>query len=216
MAVPACAGWRVIRLITEAREAAQDIIREGNRAGEVITRIRAFLRKKETEKGQLDVNQTIRDVVILTRNEAVGKGVALRMELATDLPAVLGDRVQLQQVVLNLVINGVESMSSVTDRSRELLISTRQSESDQVLVSIRDSGIGFDGQDIEEIFNAFYTTKPHGMGMGLAIGRSIIEDHGGRLWVSPNDGPGATFQFTLRFLLFLLPGMAIFRPRCGQ
>jgi PAS domain S-box-containing protein len=183
--------------LDEAREAAQDIIREGSRAGEVITRIRAFLRRTETEKGQLNINQTIRDVVILTRNEAAGKGVLLRMELAADLPDVLGDRVQLQQVILNLVMNGVEAMASVTDRPRELSICSRDYESDQVLVAVRDSGIGFNGQDIEEIFNAFYTTKPQGMGMGLAISRSIIEDHGGRLWAISNDGPGATFQFTL-------------------
>jgi PAS domain S-box-containing protein len=183
--------------IDEAREAVRDIIREGNRAGEVITRIRAFLRKTETEKARLDINQTIRDVVILTRNEAEGKGVALRMKLASALPAVSGDRVQLQQVILNLVMNGVEAMASVTNRPRDLLITSRQDESGQVLVAVRDSGVGLDGQDIEGIFDAFYTTKSQGMGMGLAISRSIVEDHGGRLWAAPNDGPGVTFQFTL-------------------
>jgi signal transduction histidine kinase len=183
--------------LDEAREAAQDIIREGNRAGEVITRIRAFLRRSDTGKAQLDINQTIRDVVILTRNEAVGKGIALQMELAAGLPAVFGDRVQLQQVILNLVMNGVDAMSLVTDRPRELLISSRQYQSEQALVAVRDSGVGLDGLDLEEIFNAFYTTKPQGMGMGLAISRSIIEDHGGQLWAVPNNGPGATFQFTL-------------------
>ena len=133
----------------------------------------------------------------LPRVEATEKQVALRMELAADLPPVLGDRVQLQQVILNLVMNGVEAMASVADRPRELLICSRQHDSDQVLVAVQDSGIGIDRENLEKIFNAFYTTKSQGMGMGLAISRSIIEDHGGRLWAVPNDGPGATFQFTL-------------------
>ena len=183
--------------LAEAREAAQDIIREGNRAGEVITRIRAFLRKTETEKVLIDINQTIRDVVILIRNEAEGKEVALQMELAVDLPAVLGDRVQLQQVILNLLMNGIEAMVSITDRPRELRIWSREYEAQQVLVAVQDSGVGLDGENLEQIFDAFYTTKLQGMGMGLAISRSIIEDHGGQLWALPNNGPGTTFQFTL-------------------
>ena len=182
--------------LAEAREAAQDIIREGNRAGEVITRIRAFLRKTETEKAPIDINQTIRDVVILVRNDAEGKGVALHMELAANLPAVLGDRVQLQQVILNLVMNGVEAMTAVTDRERELRIRSRQHQSNKVLITVQDSGVGIDPENLEKIFDAFYTTKSQGMGMGLAISRSIVEDHGGRLWAEPNDGPGTTFQFT--------------------
>ncbi|HEY8188024.1 MAG TPA: ATP-binding protein [Pyrinomonadaceae bacterium] len=183
--------------LDEAREAAQDIIREGTRAGEVITRIRAFLRKTETEKAPIDINQTIRDVVILMRNEAEGKGASLHMELAANLPAVLGDRVQLQQVVLNLVMNGIEAMASVTDRPRELRIQSSQYESDKVLVAVQDSGVGLAQADLEEIFDAFYTTKAKGLGMGLAISRSIVEGHGGQLWVQPNDGSGTTFQFTL-------------------
>jgi C4-dicarboxylate-specific signal transduction histidine kinase len=183
--------------LDEAREAARRIIRDGNRAGEVIARIRAFLRKTDTEKARLDINQTIQEVVILTRNEAVRKGVLLRMDLAVDLAPVLGDRVQLQQVILNLVMNGVEAMASAPDLPRELLIRSRQYESDKVLVAVQDSGVGLDGQSLDNIFNAFYTTKPQGLGMGLAISRSIVEDHGGRLWVETNDGPGATFQFTL-------------------
>jgi C4-dicarboxylate-specific signal transduction histidine kinase len=195
----ACMRWLASQEpnLDEAREAARRIIRDGSRAGEIITRIRALLRKANTEKSPLDVNQTIRDVITLTRNELTGKGVALRMELASSLPHVLGDRVQLQQVILNLIMNGIEAMASVTDRPRELLISSRQHESDQALVAVRDSGVGLDGQDLEKIFDAFYTTKSQGLGMGLAISRSIVEDHGGRLWAAPNDGPGATFQFTL-------------------
>jgi len=183
--------------LDEAREAARRIIRDGNRAGEVITRIRALLRKTDTEKARLDINQTIQEVVTLSRNEAARKGVTLRMDLAADLPPVLGDRVQLQQVILNLVMNGVEAMASAPDRPRELLVRSRSYESDKALVAVRDSGVGLDGQYLEKLFDAFYTTKPQGMGMGLAISRSIVEDHGGRLWAEPNDGPGATFQFTL-------------------
>jgi PAS domain S-box-containing protein len=195
----ACLRWLdgVAPNLDEAREAARRIIRDGNRAGEVTTRIRALLRKTDKEKARLDINQTIQEVVMLARNEAARKGVTLRMDLAADLPPVLGDRVQLQQVILNLVMNGVEAMASALARPRELLIHSRQYESDKALVAVRDSGVGLDGQDLEKIFDAFYTTKPQGMGMGLAISRSIVEDHGGRLWAAPNDGPGATFQFTL-------------------
>src|SRR6267143_1740420 len=124
-------------------------------------------------------------------------GMALRTELAHDLPLVLGDRVQLQQVILNLIMNGVEAMASVADRPRELFIRSRQHESDKVLVAVQDSGIGIDQQNLEKIFDTFYTTKSQGMGMGLAISRSIVEDHGGRLWAVPNDGPGMTFEFAL-------------------
>lgn len=195
----ACLRWLASDApnLEEAREAARDIIRDGNRAGEVITRIRALLRKTETEKARLDINRTIQEVVLLTQNEAVRKGVELCLELADDLSPVLGDRVQLQQVILNLVMNGVEAMASVTDHKRELLICSRQHESDQVLVTVQDSGVGIDRESLDEIFSAFYTTKAQGMGMGLAISRSIVEDHGGRLWAVSNDGPGTTFQFTL-------------------
>jgi C4-dicarboxylate-specific signal transduction histidine kinase len=195
----ACMRWLdgVAPNLDEAREAARRIIRDGNRAGEVITRIRALLRKTDTEKARLDINQTIREVVMLTRNEAARKGVTLRLDLAADLPPVLGDRVQLQQVILNLVMNGVEAMASASSRPRELHIRSRRHESDKALIAVQDSGVGLDGQNLEKLFDAFYSTKPQGMGMGLAISRSIVEDHGGRLWAAPNDGPGATFQFTL-------------------
>ena len=119
------------------------------------------------------------------------------MDLAADVPPVLGDRVQLQQLILNLVMNGIEATASVADRPRELLVRSRQDEPDHVLVAVRDTGVGIDRQNLEKIFDPFYTTKSQGMGMGLAISRSIVEHHGGRLWAVPNDGPGATFQFTL-------------------
>jgi signal transduction histidine kinase len=163
----------------------------------VIARIRALVQKTDTEKARLDINQTVQEIVILMQNEAARKGVALRMDLAAEVPPVFGDRVQLQQVILNLVMNGIEAMDTVTDRPREMLLRSCEHESDQLLVAVQDSGIGIDRANLGKIFDAFYTTKPQGMGMGLAISRSIVENHGGRLWAVPNDGPGATFAFAL-------------------
>jgi len=183
--------------LDEAREALLRIVRDGKRASDVIGSIRALVQKIDTEKVRLDINQTVQDVVLLMQNESVRKGVALRMDLAADVPPVLGDRIQLQQVILNLVMNGIEAMDTVTDRPRDLLIRSCEHESNQLLVAVQDSGVGIDSHDLEKIFDTFYTTKPQGMGMGLAISRSIVENHGGRLWAVPNDGPGATFQFTL-------------------
>src|SRR5262245_21995203 len=183
--------------LDEARESARRIIRDGKRASEVITRIKGLLRKTETQKARLDINQIVQEVVLLTKNEAIRKGVALRLELAVELPPVLGDRVQLQQVILNLVMNGIEAMASVSDRPREMFIRSSPHEPDLVLLAVQDCGIGIDHENSEKVFNAFYTTKSQGMGMGLAISRSIVESHGGRLWVIPNEGPGSTFQFTL-------------------
>jgi C4-dicarboxylate-specific signal transduction histidine kinase len=183
--------------LDEAREAARRIVSDGNRAGEVITRIRGLLRKSDTEKVRLDINQIIGEVVGLTQDEAKRKKVALRMELGPDLPAVLGDRIQLQQVILNLVLNGIEALTSVKDRKRQVQIRSDRCESNKVLVTVQDSGPGIDCENLEKVFDAFYTTKPQGMGMGLAISRSIIEEHGGRLWATTDDGSGATFQFTL-------------------
>src|SRR5438552_1766127 len=183
--------------LDEAREAVGRIIRDGKRAGDVISRIRALVKKSGTEQAYLDINEVIREVVGLTQTEIQKNGVALRMELAADLPRVLGDRVQLQQVFLNLVMNSIEAMSAVTDRARELVICSHQHESDQVFVAVQDSGIGIDQENLEKIFNAFYTTKSQGMGMGLAISRSIVENHGGRLWATANESRGAVFQFTL-------------------
>ena len=183
--------------LDEAREAAQRIIRDGKRASEVIQRIRTFLRKADTEKTRLDLNKTIQEVITLTRKEAERCDVTVRMDLAGDLPDVLGDRVQLQQVIVNLLINGIEASSAVTDGPRELVIGSRQHEADKVLVYVQDSGIGINGQNGNSIFDPFYTTKSNGMGMGLAISRSIVEDHGGQLWAATNEGPGALFQFTI-------------------
>src|SRR5216683_983980 len=183
--------------IVEAQEAARRIVRDGKRAAEVITRIREFLRKTESEKSRLDINQTIREIVTVIKREAVENGVDLRMDLTSDIPPVLGDRVQLQHVILNLLMNGLDAMAAITERPRWLSISTRNHDTDKVLVVVRDSGNGIDRESLEKIFDAFYTTKTEGMGMGLAISRSIVEDHGGKLWAVANGGIGATFQFTL-------------------
>ena len=195
----ACLRWlsRDDPNLHEARAAAQRVIRDGNRASEVITGIRALVRKAGSEKAPLDINQAIQEVVHLTEHETLQKRVVLRTELAADLPFVLGDRVQLQQVLLNLITNGVEAISSVADRPRDLLVYSRLHESNQVLVAVQDSGVGIESEDLKKLFDPFYTTKSQGMGMGLAISRSIIENHGGKLWASANNGPGATFQFTL-------------------
>jgi PAS domain S-box-containing protein len=194
-----CLRWftRDVPNLEEVREAAELIARDGKRASDVISRIRALVRKTGSEKEQLNINQAIEEVVHLTEDEALRKGVVLRTERADDLPFVLGDRVQLQQVLLNLIINGIEAMSSVANGVRELLVYSRLHESNQVLVAVQDSGIGVEPENLKKIFAPFYTTKSQGMGMGLAISRSIVENHGGKLWASPNDGPGATFKFTL-------------------
>ncbi|HXJ42751.1 MAG TPA: MHYT domain-containing protein [Bryobacteraceae bacterium] len=183
--------------IEKASEAVRRIVRDGIRAGEVIAQTRALCRKTRTEKQRLDMNEAIEDVLALTQGEVRTKRIALRTELATRLPAVLGDRVQLQQVVLNLVMNGIEAMSSVEDRPRELVIRTQEVEDDQVGVTVQDSGTGLEPENMERIFDAFYTTKLQGMGMGLSISRSIVQDHGGRVWATRNEGSGTTFHFTL-------------------
>jgi len=195
----ACLRWLMGETpnLEEAREAARRVIRDGNRASDVIARIRALLRKSDTRKEKFDINDSIQEIALLTQHEAARRGIALRLELSEGLLPVFGDPVQLQQVALNLVMNGVEAIASVNDGPRELVISSCMNESDQVLVAVRDSGEGIETENLEKIFDAFYTTKPQGMGMGLAISRSIVESHGGRLWAARNDGQGATFQFTL-------------------
>ena len=198
--------------LNETREAIRRIIRDGNRAGDVISRMRALFKKAPMTRERFDINEAIEEVVALTQAEAQRSRVLVRSRLGGDLPPILGDRVQLQQVVLNLLINAMEAMSGVDEGSRELLVSTQRiadakvlssttgssaPESSYVLVAVRDSGPGLLSGSLTQLFTAFYTTKPHGLGMGLAVSRSIIEAHGGRLEAFPNDGPGATFQFTL-------------------
>jgi two-component system sensor kinase FixL len=183
--------------LEEAREAITRIIRDGKRANQVIARVRSLSKKASTEKERLDLNTAIQEVVALAEGEAKRNRVTLRTAFARDLPHVLCDRVQMQQVVLNLILNGIEAMSGVVDRQREVTIATHREEGDRARVVVTDCGVGLDPEKANQIFDAFYTTKRSGMGMGLSISRSIIESHGGRLWAVPNDGPGATFQFTL-------------------
>jgi PAS domain S-box-containing protein len=183
--------------VEEARAAVQRIIRDGHRAADVIQRVRALLQKTAPQKAWVDLNEVIHEVLTIAHSEVRRHGVALRTELATGLPPVRGDRIQLQQVLLNLVMNGLEAMSAVVDRPRELLIRSGTLGPQGIVVAVRDAGIGLEPQTLDRIFDAFFTTKPEGMGMGLSISRTIIEAHGGRLWATPHDGPGATFQLTL-------------------
>jgi PAS domain S-box-containing protein len=180
----------------EARETLERIARDGHRASEVIGRVRALLRKKAAVAEQVNLNDLIQSVATLVHGEVSQHRILLRTELAPDLPPVIGDQVQLQQVLLNLVLNGIEAMMDVAERPRELLIRSRREEAD-VLVAVQDAGVGLDPQNAERMFEAFYTTKAAGMGMGLAICRSIIEAHGGRLWASANATHGAVFHFSL-------------------
>jgi C4-dicarboxylate-specific signal transduction histidine kinase len=195
----ACLLWldHGTRKLGEARRSVEMIIKDGHRAGEVIRRVRALLKKTAPQTAPLDINDLVNEVITLVQREVFSHRVSLRMELAPALPAVLADRVQLQQVLINLVINGIEAMQPVTDQPRQLVIRSRQDEADQVLVTVTDCGVGISAENADQLFNPFFTTKSGGMGMGLSICRSIIEAHGGRLSASGNVGPGATFQFAL-------------------
>ena len=183
--------------LDEVRDGLQAIARDGRRASDVTARIRALARRTPSEKEPLDINQIVREVVVLAEGEARRTRARVRTDLAGNLPRVLGDPVQLQQVVLNLLLNGLEAMHGLAGHSRELVIGTQPEASDHVRVAVHDSGSGIDPQLANRIFEAFYTTKRDGIGMGLSISRSIVEQHGGRLWAVPNDGPGTTFYFTV-------------------
>jgi len=180
----------------EVRQALERIVRDGTRAGDVIGRIRGLIRKAPPRKEAMEINPAICEVIGLTRAEATKSNVAVRTKLAEDLPLLQADRVQLQQVMLNLIVNAVEAMS-VSQGSRELLVSTEKTEWGGVLVCVRDTGPGLALANVEHVFDAFYTTKPAGMGIGLSICRSIVETHGGRLWAAANMPRGALFQFTI-------------------
>src|SRR6266576_3395146 len=180
-----------------ARETVRRTIRDGNRASEVITRLRALFSKKEATIESVDLNEATREVIALSLSELQRNRGILRTELASDLPVVKGDRVQHQQVVLNLLRNASDAMSAVNDRPRHMVITTEREEGDRVRLTVQDAGVGLDPQAMDRLFEAFYTTKNDGMGMGLSISRSIIERHHGRLWAAPNDGPGATFSFSI-------------------
>jgi PAS domain S-box-containing protein len=195
----ACLRWldRGTPELDQARRSVEMIIKDGHRAGEVIRRARALSKKTDPQMAPLDINDVVHEVIALVQREVFSHRVSLRTELAPALPEVLADPVQLQQVLINLVINGIEAMQPLTDRPRQLVIRSRQEEADQVLVTVTDSGVGISAENADQLFNPFFTTKPSGLGMGLSICRSIIEAHGGRLSASGNIGPGATFQLAL-------------------
>ena len=183
--------------IDGALETARRTIRDGNRASDVITRLRALFTKKDTAPESVNLNEAAREVIALSRSELQRCGVILKTELVDGIPPVTGDRVQLQQVILNLLLNASEAMIGVNDRPRQLEVRTEIDEGDHVRLTVRDSGVGLDPQHMDKLFKAFYTTKSGGMGIGLSVSRSIIESHRGRLWATQNDGPGATFLFSI-------------------
>jgi len=183
--------------IERASRSVERIVRDANRAGAVIGRVRGLAKKSPPQKVWLDVNEAVMDIVALTRREIRQNQIALRTQLSDEIPPVLADRIQLQQVILNLIMNAVEAMSALSDGPRELLLGTAIDELDGVRLTVADSGLGLEPDKLEDIFNAFYTTKPEGMGMGLTVSRSIIEAHGGQLWATPNLPRGAVFQITL-------------------
>ncbi|RPH56966.1 MAG: GHKL domain-containing protein, partial [Acidobacteria bacterium] len=180
-----------------ARETARRTIRDGNRASEVVVRLRGLFTKKESMTEPLDLNEATREVIALSFSDLQRNRVILRQELADNLPPVTGDRVQLQQVILNLLLNAADAMRDIDDRPRDLLVSTTRDEGERVRVTVRDVGVGLDPENADKLFDAFYTTKSSGMGIGLSVSRSIVERHHGRLWVERNNGPGATFTFSI-------------------
>jgi PAS domain S-box-containing protein len=195
----ACLRWlaRDVPEIDEAVAAVRRIVQVANRASGVVRRIRELARKVNPEVSQLDINDVIHETVPLVKRETLIHRVRLRLQLTSGLPPVLGDRVQLQQVLVNLIINALQAMTTVTDRARVVTIRTQRYDPDHVLVAVQDAGIGMEPENLERLFRAFYTTKPDGMGMGLSICRSIVQAHGGQVWACRNPGPGMTFQFTV-------------------
>ncbi len=182
--------------LEEAREAASRIVKDATRAAGIISRVRLLFKKSTPQRELVDVNEAIREMIVLLRSEATRYNITVRMELAADLPRIMGDRVQLQQVLMNLIVNSIDAMKEV-DGAPELAVKSQRTEKEEVLVSVSDTGVGLPPQHADQIFNAFFTTKPHGTGMGLRISRSIVESHGGRLWAADNSPHGANFCFTL-------------------
>src|SRR5262249_21431942 len=193
----ACLRWLAAENLARAQQSAMRIVADGQRAADTITRIRALAQNAPPHKDWLDLNATIREVLALAHSEVHRHGVVVETQLATDLPRIRGDRIQLQQVLLNLLMNALEALSGVGDGPRELVVQSDPDATPGVLVTVRDSGPGLDPQQLDRLFDAFYTTKPHGLGLGLAISRRIIEAHGGRLWATANVPHGAVVQFTL-------------------
>jgi C4-dicarboxylate-specific signal transduction histidine kinase len=195
----ACVAWLALQSpnLVEARAAAERTIQGATRASEVIIRIRSLINKTAPERAQVQLNEVVKETIALTERQASRNDISVVTELSPDLPIVLGDRIQLQQVILNLMLNGIESMSGITSRNRRLLIRSRVQEDDQVCISVEDSGIGVSAENMPRLFEPFFTTRSQGIGMGLAISRSIIEGHGGRLWAESVVDQGSVFQFTL-------------------
>jgi C4-dicarboxylate-specific signal transduction histidine kinase len=194
----ACPRWlsREPPNLEEARAAAMGIVKDARRAAEIINRIRLLFEKGTTQRELLDVNDVIREMVVLLRGEAARHAVSVRTELAVGLPRIIGDRVQLQQVMMNLMTNGIDAMKEVKG-PRELAITSQRAENEQLMVSVSDTGVGLPPQQVDQIFNAFVSTKLHGTGMGLSISRSIVESHSGRLWAADNSPRGASFHLIL-------------------
>src|SRR5712671_3169743 len=195
----ACLRWLAgdVPNLKAARESVERMISAGSRAGEVISRIRALVGKSPPLRDRLNINDAITEVIALVRGEVQRNRISLRTKLSTDLPLVLGDRIQLQQVILNLMLNAIEAMSEVSHPTRELSVLSVKDGPNGALVTVQDSGVGLDEAALDQIFGAFYSTKAHGMGIGLAVSRTIVQAHGGRLWATPNVPQGAIFQFTL-------------------
>jgi C4-dicarboxylate-specific signal transduction histidine kinase len=195
----ACVAWlaRENPDLTEARAAAERTTQGATRASEVIGRIRSLINKTAPERAQVQINEIIREVVALADRQASRNNISVVTELTADLPPVLGDRIQLQQVILNLMLNGIEAMAGISDRMRRLRIRSQTQETGQVLVSIEDSGLGVKAEIMTRLFEPFFTTRSQGIGMGLPISRSIVEAHGGRLWAESTVNQGSVFQFTL-------------------
>jgi C4-dicarboxylate-specific signal transduction histidine kinase len=182
--------------LEEARAAASRIVQDGRRAGEIVKRVRQLFKKDTLQREPVDINEVVREMILLLRSETIRFAVLVRVELATDLPAFMGDRVQLQQVLMNLMTNSIDAMKDV-DGTRELTIQSQRAEDGQLLISVSDTGVGLPSQQADKIFNSFFTNKTQGTGMGLSISRSIVESHGGRLWAGANSPRGAKFYFTL-------------------
>ncbi len=182
--------------LEEARETAARMVKDATRAAEIVSRIRLLFKKGTAERELIDINEVVREMIVLLRNEAMRYSVSVRTELAAELPQVMADRVQLQQVVMNLIINSLEAMKD-ENGTRELAITSQSLENEHIIISVRDTGVGLPQHHADQIFDAFFTTKLQGTGMGLSISRSIVESHGGRLWAAANSGPGATFHLTL-------------------
>jgi signal transduction histidine kinase len=183
--------------LDRVRQSTEKIIQDGTRAGAILSRIRALFKKETSTKDWLDLNDVIQEIMVLVRAEAQKLHIPMRAELATDLPRVMGDRIQLQQVVLNLMMNGMDAMAAQNNAPKELLVCTWKQSADEIGVRVEDTGVGLDPENVEKIFDPFFTTKAHGIGMGLSISRTIIESHDGKLWATPRPASGTIFQFTI-------------------